>query len=83
MTVRADQSGGGATGGERYGWVGSQEVRSTYATENPDSLTLYALALSLTSFLWNTGKAVSPQTQYAWLQQNNQAVITNIGLPQP
>lgn len=85
-TVRGDQSGGVAVGGERYGWSGAQEVRTTYGTENPDSLVFYCLGLSFTGYLWYTGVAVSLQTEYQRLAadaQTGQQTITNLRLPQP
>ncbi|KAF2166823.1 hypothetical protein M409DRAFT_54604 [Zasmidium cellare ATCC 36951] len=80
-TMRGDSTGGQAAGGERYGWGGAQQVRSTYAVENPDSLTLYTLAMALTPYLWNTGKALSTVSEYQRLQQNEPQTIRNLNLP--
>ncbi|KAF4629408.1 hypothetical protein G7Y89_g8736 [Cudoniella acicularis] len=81
--MKADTSGGIAADGERYGWGGTQEVRSTYSVQNPDSLTFYAMALSMEEYLWNSGSAVSLQSQYTLLQQNDPRPIQNLNLPQP
>ena len=81
---RADQGGGSALGGERYGWSGTQSVRQSYAVENPDSLTYFALALSVDDYLWNTGISVSLQSEYTRLQGiPNDQTINNLNLPQP
>lgn len=57
--VRGDMAGGLAAGGERYQVSGTQQVRSTYAPENPDSITLFALALAANDWYWLTTKAES------------------------
>jgi hypothetical protein len=82
VIVRGDVSGGVAAGGERYGWDGMLEVRSTYSTFNPDSLMLFAMALSMEEYLWNSGSAVTNQFQFAKLQSTpaGQLVIQNLGL---
>jgi hypothetical protein len=82
MIVRGDVSGGVAAGGERYGWDGMLEVRSTYSTFNPDSLMLFAMALSMEEYLWNSGSAVTNQFQFAKLQLTpaGRLVIQNLGL---
>lgn len=48
--VLGDSSGGVAEKGERYGWDGMQEVRSTYSFHNPDSLVIFAMALSMEEY---------------------------------
>lgn len=78
--VLADQAGGSAPGGERYGWAGTQQVRTTYAVRNPDSLTLFALANTLTPYYWYTGVAQSQSTVYQYLQVNNPHTIQNLQL---
>lgn len=55
-------AGGTAKDGERYELSGAWEVRNTYATMNPDSLTLFALALGLDDWIWiEGGKAMSEE----------------------
>jgi hypothetical protein len=78
-------AGGVAAGGERYGWDGMQEVRSTYSTTNPDSLVIFAMALSMEEYLWNSGSAATLQTQFTVLQSNlaGQLAIKNMGLTPP
>ncbi|KAL2204693.1 hypothetical protein CC79DRAFT_1358838 [Sarocladium strictum] len=56
----------GERGGERYGMPGALEVRSTYAPQNPDSVTLFALSLALDGWIWLDGKAMSREDYEAW-----------------
>jgi hypothetical protein len=85
LIVATDQSGGVAEEGERYGWEGMQEVRSTYSIRNPDSLVLFAMALSMEEYLWNSGSAATLQTQFIKLQSDpaGRLVIQNLGLTPP
>ncbi|KAF2876281.1 hypothetical protein BDV95DRAFT_221320 [Massariosphaeria phaeospora] len=79
-SMRGDLSGGTAEGGERYAWLGTQEVRATYANENPDSFTLYAIALATDAFHWDTGIAETQNTVYNRLEKSAPEVITTSGL---
>lgn len=79
-----DQSGGTAQGGERYGWQGIQDCRSTYSPLNPDSNKLFAMALSMEEWLWNTGTAVSFNAEYLRLGNHpTDNTIANLNLPAP
>lgn len=69
LNQRGDNSGGAAAGGERYGWEGVREVRSTYSPLNPDSNKFFAMALSMEEWLWHTGVAVSFNAEYTRLAQ--------------
>jgi hypothetical protein len=55
------------------------------ATTNPDSLMIFAMALSMEEYLWNSGSAATPQTQFTVLQANlaGQLAIKNMGLTPP
>lgn len=61
-------AGGLGTGpdSERYGMEGAREVRATYATQNPDSITLFALALALDSWIWVEGSAWERDEYMSW-----------------
>ena len=78
-------SGGTAAGGERYGVSGTQQVRSDYSPENPDSITLLAVALAANQWFWGTTQAESAQD--VWNRLNSDAagkqVIQNLKLTQP
>lgn len=79
-----DQSGGTASGGERYGWSGIQDCRSTYSPLNPDSNKFFAMALSMEEWIWNTGTAVSFNAEYTRLSANPaDTTINNLNLPSP
>ncbi|KAF7556395.1 hypothetical protein G7Z17_g1452 [Cylindrodendrum hubeiense] len=85
-SMRGDMSGGVAAGGERYKVFGTQEVRSSYATENPDSITLFALALAASNFYWLTTKAetkLDVWNRFVASGAEGQQVITALGLTQP
>lgn len=84
--MRGDSAGGTAAGGERYQVIGTQEVRSTYAPENPDSVTLFALSLAIDDYYFLTTKAETKQE--VWTRFNNegqtgQNIIQSFGLTQP
>ncbi|KAI1052642.1 hypothetical protein NW752_007321 [Fusarium irregulare] len=83
--MRADMSGGVAAGGERYGVQGTKEVRSLYANENPDSVTLFALALFSKNFYWMTTTAETKQEVWNRFQSdaNGQGIINAMKLTQP
>lgn len=74
---------------EMWGLIGCQMVRSTYAVENPDSLTFFALGLDLSSanlndLLWDSGMSQTRKERYQELMSNNQqAFIQRFNLPQP
>lgn len=83
-----DQSGGTAQGGERYGWQGIVDCRSTYSPQNPDSNKFFAMALSMEEWIWNTGTASSFNTEYGRLgafaqDPNVPSTIKNLALPSP
>ncbi|KAF4465707.1 hypothetical protein FALBO_7436 [Fusarium albosuccineum] len=84
--MRGDMAGGTAAGGERYQVAGTQEVRSTYSPENPDSIALFALAMSTDSFFWLTTKAETKQdvwNRFMSAGQEGQNMIVSLGLTQP
>lgn len=87
LIVRGDSSGGLIPDGERYGWAGVMEVRSTYSIRNPENLVFFAKALSMEEYLWHTGKAETARDIYAQaVKPGNQAgqhLIQNFGLTQP
>ncbi|KAF4970540.1 hypothetical protein FSARC_2449 [Fusarium sarcochroum] len=83
--MRGDMAGGTAQGGERYGVAGTQQLRSDYAPENPDSITLFAVALAASQWYWVTTQAESQQD--VWNRLNSDVdgrnVIQNLGLTYP
>lgn len=79
--VIADQAGGTAVNGERYNFDGTQQVRSTYGEQNPDSIKLFAIALARDAFLWDTGFAVTYADEYARLQREEPHLISHFNLP--
>ncbi|KAH7139933.1 hypothetical protein B0J13DRAFT_609097 [Dactylonectria estremocensis] len=85
-SMRGDTAGGTAAGGERYQVLGTQEVRSTYSPENPDSVTLFALALASDNFFWLTTKAESKLDVWNRFKSQGQVgenMIQALGLTQP
>ncbi|KAJ4264233.1 hypothetical protein NW762_005427 [Fusarium torreyae] len=83
--MRGDMSGGTAAGGERYGVSGTQQVRSDYSPENPDSITLFAVALAANQWFWGTTQAESAQDVWNRLDSDaaGKQVIQNLKLTKP
>jgi hypothetical protein len=71
--------------GERWGLYGAQQVRSTYAVENPDSLMFFAhaLRLSTTGLLWDTGYSDDRYSRYQTLKRDSPNDIWRFRLDQP
>ncbi|KAK7422654.1 hypothetical protein QQX98_001442 [Neonectria punicea] len=85
-SMRGDMAGGVAAGGERYQVVGTQEVRSSYSPENPDSITLFALALAAADWYWLTTKAESKLDVWNRFKAQGQVgenMIAALGLTAP
>ncbi|KAH7129160.1 hypothetical protein EDB81DRAFT_860119 [Dactylonectria macrodidyma] len=85
-SMRGDMTGGTAAGGERYKVLGTQEVRRTYAPENPDSITLFALALAADNCFWLTTHAESKLDVWRRFKAQGQVgekMIQALGLAQP
>ena len=85
ITVVGDVAGGVAAKGERYGWAGTQEIRSTYSTPNPASLVIFVMALSMEEYFWNWGYATTTLTQFfdLYSRPKGQDTIKNLGLTMP
>ncbi|KAF2175936.1 hypothetical protein K469DRAFT_723756 [Zopfia rhizophila CBS 207.26] len=81
--MKSDIAGGNDPEGERYGFLGSYTVRSTYANDNPDSLTMFAIAIAFDEFNWSLGVAESKEDVWNRLKRDDPDIITNLGLPQP
>ncbi|KAM5350657.1 hypothetical protein ACJ41O_007162 [Fusarium nematophilum] len=84
--MRGDMAGGVAAGGERYQVAGTQEVRSTYSPENPDSVTLFALAIAASEYYWLTTKAetkVDVWNRFKGAGEQGENMIKALGLTQP
>ena len=83
--MKGDDAGGEGKDGERYGFTDSVGLRETYPDKNPDTLMLFAQALQLSDWFWDTGLAESPKTRWNKLQgtEEGKAMIENEGLTEP
>jgi hypothetical protein len=67
IIVIGDQKAGIGQSGEQYGWTGAQNLRSTIGPQNPDSLMQFAQVLTMKSYIWDLGYAVSYSTRWTIL----------------
>ena len=85
--VVGDQAAGIGQGGEQYGWIGAQNLRSSYSPQNPDSLVLFAQSLTMKSYIWDKGYAESYDARWNSLNTKGnlvgEAIIKKFGLFNP
>ena len=68
---------------EAYGWEDAKSIRSIGGNKNPDSIMFFARAMFESEWCWGMDKALSKQSVYDRLKEEDPSVLIRYGLEKP